>query len=135
MSNNAIEKMKTIKIIIFALLYFLSGFILSLVPYWSGERDSCGILLWFFTIIPFLYFHIATLIVAILALKKEFEFSFSKVILIGSTITFILNWQVPFLFFDFISEYFIETASFWSWVLYFAMPVIYYGLAKLFFRD
>ncbi len=135
MSNKPIEKIKAGKIIIFILFYLLSGFILSMTPYRWGERDGSGGLLWFVTIIPFLFFHIATLIVAILALKKEFEFSFSKAILIGSTITFMLNWLVPFLLVHFKSEYFIETASFGEWVLYIAMPATYYGFAKLFFRD
>jgi len=186
MSNKPIEKIKTVKIIVFALLYLLSGFILSMVPYWGGERDGCGLLLWIFTVIPFLFFLIATLIVAILALRNIWRYSFSKVILIGSTITFWLNWVlllsyvtiIPFLFFliaaliiailelknifecsfskailvgstitflliwlvslctnNYVPEYFIRTASFLGWVLYFIMPAIYYGLAKLFFRD
>ena len=135
MSNKPIGKIKTVKIIVFALLYLLSGFILSMVPYWSGERDGCGLLLWIFTIIPFLFFLIAALIVAILELKNIFECSFSKAILIGSTITFLLIWLVSLCTNNYIPEYFIRTASFWSWVLYFTMPAIYYGLAKLLFRD
>ncbi len=120
------------KIIFFGFLYILSGLIVSYIPpYGNGVCDWYFIFFLHYIIVPFV--HSIPLAIAIIAIKKKFA-SFSKVILIGSTITFILYWLISFLLFHYKSYYF-SFASFGGWVLYFAMPIIYYGLAKLFFRD
>ena len=132
-------KNKTVRIVIwvvFILCCMVSGAYFSMTPYLWGERDGSGILLWFFTVIPFLILHFSVMISAmIMDLDESISFKPYAVVFVGSLGVFLLNWLFPYFFtgFPYFSE--IKTPT-WMWIGYISLPFIYggvsYNLSKIF---
>lgn len=114
-----------------AAIMLTASFLPSMFPYAWGERDGSGILLWVFTVWVFYIALIAALIAAGVRMKnyEDGKMKPSYIVLIGSALTFFLNWLFPYIFvnFDYFQE--LNTAA-WMWIIYLLLPVIYWLIAK-----
>lgn len=125
-------KNKALRIVIwvvFILCCMVFGAIFSMVPYSWGERDGSGVLLWVFTIIPFLSFLLLALLYAIFGnVEKPYVSVF-----VSSAVIFFLNFLVPYVFvrFDYFKE--IDVPA-WLWILYVSSPFIYGCLYYIMFK-
>ena len=129
------NKIKRICIwILFSLFVLASGAVASVIPYSWGERDGSGILLWFFTIIPFLILLFSVIMIAIAAYNGKSIFHKPyMVVFYGSLGLFFLNWLVPYMLVNF--DYFSELgASIWMWIMYVGLPFIYGGVSYFLFK-
>lgn len=130
-------KNKTVRIVIwvvFILCCMVSGAYFSMTPYLWGERDGSGILLWFFTVIPFLILLFSVMIFAMIADQDEsISFKPYAVVFVGSLGVFLLNWLFPYFLtrFPYYSQ--LHTPA-WMWILYVALPFVYGGISYVLFK-
>ena len=131
-------KNKTVRIviwIIFILCCLASGAYFSMTPYWWGERDGSGILLWFCTVIPFLILQFSVMIFAMIAdMEGSIPFKSYAIVFAGSLGVFLLNWLFQYLLteFDYFSE--LRTPA-WMWIGYVSLPFIYGGVSYFLFKN
>ena len=120
--------------VVFVLLCLASGAVVSVAPYMWGERDGSGVLLWIFTVIPFLLLLLSALVCPIYnvdEIKKYVEPY--KAVFLGSEDVFLLNFLLPFLMVRF--DYFKEiNTPIWMWLLYVCLPFIYGGISYFLFK-
>lgn len=124
-------KKRNLRIVVwvfFILFCLVSGAAVSVAPYLWGERDGSGVLLWIFTVIPFLLLLLSALLCPIcIGMIKKYVKPYVAVFL-GSEAVFLLNFLVPFIMvrFDYFSE--IDTPI-WMWILYVCLPFVYGGIS------
>ena len=129
-------KNKALKIVIwivFILCCTLIGAYFSMAPYMWGERDGSGILLWFFTVIPFMIILFFALVISIFGNLEKHSVKPHVAVIVGSAVVFFLNFLFPYIYvrFDYFRE--IDTPV-WMWILYVCLPFIYGGISFILFN-
>ena len=129
-------KNKTVRIVIwvvFILCCMVSGAYFSMTPYLWGERDGSGILLWFFTVIPFMSILFLALVISIFGNLEKYSVKPHVAVIVGSAVVFFLNFLFPYIYVEF--DYFreIKTPT-WMWIGYVCLPFIYGGISFALFK-
>ncbi|MBO7635633.1 MAG: hypothetical protein J6S89_03550 [Paludibacteraceae bacterium] len=99
------------------------------------ERDGIGILLWVFTVIPFMILLFSVLMYAIFRNEEKHSVKPYVAVFVGSAAVFFLNFLFPCICisvkYDYFSE--IETPT-WMWIGYVCLPFIYGGISFILFK-
>ena len=111
--------------IVFILCCTLIGAYFSMAPYMWGERDGSGILLWIFTVIPFMIILFLALVISIFGNLEKHSVKPHVAVIVGSAIVFFLNLIPTGFRFDELHT------PVWMWILYVCLPFIYGGLTYI----